>query len=127
MPNCNCKKNSICRVGYVRKAYVRNDGKMVKAVYVPPKCIKDKGKPGKGPKILPEIKKSKEGSLTKLGYKLDEKTEKRHTALKRAVKAYGLATVIRKINYIRILNKSNKTKYNKLGADMRFLQKMKKD
>tara|TARA_B110000495_G_C22579498_1_gene348184 strand:- start:59 stop:448 length:390 start_codon:yes stop_codon:yes gene_type:complete len=125
MPNCNCKSNSICRVGYVRKSYKKKNGTVVKAVVVAPKCIKDKGKPGKGPKILPKILKGKEGSLVRLGYSIDENQGIRKVALKKAVNAYGLGTVIKKINYIRILNKSNKTKYNKLTKDIEYLQKMK--
>ena len=125
MPKCNCKQNSICRVGYVRKSYKKKNGTVVKATVVAPRCIKNKGKPGKGPKLLPNIPKGKEGSLKKLGYRIEENQGIRSVALKKAVKAYGLGTVIKKINYIRILNKSNKTKYNKLTKDIEYLQKMK--
>ena len=46
MTKKDCPKGKILRKGYTTK----------KGVKVEPKCIKDQGKPGKGPKIFPEIK-----------------------------------------------------------------------
>ena len=42
-----CKKGDIVRSGYRRKAYTRSDGTRVKATYVKPSCIKNRGAPGK--------------------------------------------------------------------------------
>ena len=115
---CNCAPNKVCRAGYVRKGYVRKDGKRVKGSVVRPVCIKDQGKPGKGPKTLPPIPKKDVGMLSDLGYHLKESAEKREKALKKAVKKYGTGKVVKKLNYVRILSKSNKTRFNKLTKDM---------
>ena len=65
--------------------------------------------------------------LTKLGYHLKDNAASREKALKKAVKKYGPGKVVKKINYVRILSKSNKTKYNKYTRDMKFVQKMEKN
>ena len=124
---CNCSPNKVCKSGYIRKGYIKKNGTKVKSTVVPPVCIKDKGKKGKGPKILPPIPKKDIGMLTKLGYHLKDKVESREKALKKAVKKYGPGKVVKKINYVRILSKSNKTKYNKYTRDMKFVQKMEKN
>lgn len=121
---CNCAPNKVCRAGYVKKGYVKKNGTKVKGSLVKPVCIKDQGKPGKGPKTLPPIPKKDVGMLTDLGYKLKESAEKRDKALKKAVKKYGKGKVVKKLNYVRILSKSNKTKFNKLTKDMHKVQKM---
>lgn len=48
-----------------------------------------------------------EGSLTSLGYGSEKTQRARHSALNKAIKQYGLETVIRKINAIAVLNKNN--------------------
>lgn len=52
-------KLRIDRKAYRRKAYRRKSGVMVKRTKVPRTkfLIKDRGKPGRGPKILPKLKK----------------------------------------------------------------------
>ena len=59
-----CKTGEILREAYDRKSYhrkgyVKKDGTMVPSTYVhrahvPATCITDRGKPGKGSKILPK-------------------------------------------------------------------------
>lgn len=121
---CNCASNKVCRAGYIKKGYIRKDGTKVKGSLVKPVCIKDLGKTGKGPKTLPPIPKKDVGMLSGLGYKLKESAEKRDKSLKKAVKKYGKGKVVKKLNYVRILSKSNKTKFNKLTKDMYKVQKM---
>jgi hypothetical protein len=111
----SCKRGEILREGYKRKAYTRSDGTRVKATYVPPTCIKDKGKPGKGKKLFTLEK----GTLSKFGYSLDKKAEVRRKALDKAVKEIGYLPVIRKLNAVAILQKntnpvnSRKFRYDK--------------
>ena len=121
---CNCASNKVCKAGYIKKGYIRKDGTKVKGSLVKPVCIKDLGKTGKGPKTLPPIPKKDVGMLSGLGYKLKESAEKRDKSLKKAVKKYGKGKVVKKLNYVRILSKSNKTKFNKLTKDMYKVQKM---
>ena len=116
-----CKKGYVLRKGYYRKSYVRKDGVKVKGSYVPPKCIKDQGKPGKGPKILPEIK---ELNLGQFGYELKYSFEERKKALIKAIKKYDSLKVLRYLVLIRTYSKSNKKNYDKYTKDIKFIQKL---
>lgn len=85
-------------------------------VYIGSKCIKDKGLPGKGTQKIGPLRK---GELTKFGYEIfkkdrkgkyefesDNKThkvvpeEKRHAALRKAVREYGALGVYRKLDAV---------------------------
>lgn len=130
-----CKKGYVLRKGYYRKSYVRKDGIKVKRSYVPPKCIKDQGKdlskinqlnpkdskPGKGPKILPEIKRL---NLGQFGYELKYSFEQRKKALKKAIKKYDPLKILRYLVLIRTYSKSNKKNYDKYTKDIKFIQKL---
>jgi hypothetical protein len=111
-----CAEGEIERVGY---SYKKKSGKQVD---VNPACIKDKGKPGKGEKIIffPE---EDIGLLSKYGYKLKNSHEKRVESLKKAIKENSELKILRHINAIRTLQKSNEKLYNKLDKDMKWLQK----
>ena len=63
-----CSKGEIERVGY---SFVKKTGTHVS---VKPTCIKDKGKPGKGPKLI-TIPHEDEGLLSKYGYSLKNRIE----------------------------------------------------
>ena len=58
----------------------------------------------------------KKGDLTQFGYKAHISSEKRHEALKLAIKQYGALSVWRKINAIYVLSKNRypalSAKYN---------------
>ena len=112
----NCSKGQILRVGY---EYIKKSSK--KKVKVKPTCIKDKGKPGKGPKII-SIPKKDIGLLNKYGYILKNNYEERIKSLKKANKELSKLKVIRYINALRILHKSNEKYYNKLNKDFRWLK-----
>jgi hypothetical protein len=111
-----CSKGEILKVGYTTK---RN-------VTVKPTCIKDKGKPGKGPKLI-VIPKEDIGLLGEFGYTLKKSFEDRIKALKKAGKEYSKLKVLRYINALRTLHKSNEKYYNKLDRDMKWLQEHYKD
>lgn len=104
-----CPPGEILREGYHRKAYQRkayrrSSGAFIAPVsvaetYVPPTCIIDRGKPGKGPKILP--KPRNDMHLTKYGYRVHEPTAARHEALEKASEDNDPLTVLRRLNLIR--------------------------
>lgn len=110
-----CEKGKVERVGY---EYDKKTGTHVK---VKKTCIEDKGKPGKGPKLI-IIPKEDEGLLSSYGYSLKESYEKRIKALKKANKNEDELKVLRHINALRTLQKSNERYYNKLNKDLKWLQ-----
>lgn len=112
-----CPKGMIEKAGYTFK---RKSSK--KTIKVKPVCIKDQGKLGKGPKlnILP---KEDIGILSNYGYALNKTHEERIKALKKAIKHNNELKILRHINALRTLNKSNQTNYNKLDKDLKWIQK----
>jgi len=92
-----CPRGYILRSGYTTK----------NNVVVRPTCVKDMGKKGKGPKLIPKLKK---GLLTKYGYSSKETTQKRHSALKKAAKEYGAGNLVQKLNSIYVLNRGTNPK-----------------
>jgi hypothetical protein len=110
-----CVKGKIERIGY---EYNTKSGTLVK---VKKTCIEDKGKPGKGPKLI-IIPKEDEGLLTTYGYSLKDSYEKRIKALKKANKNEDKLKVLRHVNALRTLQKSNEKYYNKLDRDFKWLQ-----
>jgi hypothetical protein len=110
MSSIKCPKGMIEKTGYT---YKRKTSK---------KTIKDQGKTGKGPKlnILP---KYDVGLLSDFGYSLPDTHDIRVKALKKAIKYYNELKILRHINALRTLNKSNKINYNKLDEDLKWIQK----
>lgn len=111
-----CPKGMIERVGY---SFKRKTSK--KKVHVKAVCIKDQGKSGKGPKldILP---KEDVGILSDFGYSLHDSHDIRIKALKRAIKHHKELKILRHINALRTLFKSNEKYYNKLDKDLKWIQ-----
>ena len=66
-------------------------------VHVEASCIKDKGLPGKGTQSIGPLRK---GELSKHGYSMQHTTEKRQTALRKAIKEYGALGVYRKLDAV---------------------------
>jgi len=121
MSHSRCPKGMIERVGYT---YKRKTSK--KQIKVKPECIKDQGKKGKGPKLGILLTKGLAydvGLLSDFGYSLHDSHDVRIKALKKAIKYYNELKVLRHINALRTLNKSNKTNYNKLDKDLKWVQK----
>lgn len=108
---------------YTRKAYTRSDNTKVKATRVPGTWIVDRGNIGKGPSL---IKIKKVGSLTKFGYHLDEPAKKRHTALNKAVRAYGKTKTMYKVNALSVLLKNTSPKLAAATrSDKAYIKRMK--
>ncbi len=112
-----CSPGQIERVGYT---YTKKSSK--KTVKVKPTCISDKGKPGKGPKLI-TIPSYDIGLLSKYDYSLKDSHEKRVKSLKKAIKENSELKILRHINALRTLQKSNEKLYNKLDKDMKWIQK----
>lgn len=65
------------------------------------------------------------GDLTRLGYRLKERSaKKRRQALKKAVRKYGYANVVRKVNALAVLMKNTHPTYAKRArSDVEWLKK----
>ncbi len=113
----------IRRSGYTRKRYTKADGTTVKATKVPAAWIVDRGKPGKGPKLI-TIKG--DDSLKKYGYSLKIPASRRHTALNKAMKAYGYGTTVKKVNALSILLKNTSPTYAaRAKSDVKYMKRKK--
>jgi hypothetical protein len=114
------EKSMIRRSSYTRKSYVRKDGVKVKGTKVKSSLIIDRGQKGKGKKLF-EVKDS--GFLTEKGYSLKKPETERRVSLRKASKEKGSLKVLKHLNAIRTLQKSNPENYSKLDKDVKFIQK----
>jgi hypothetical protein len=71
---------------------------------VAPTCIKDLGRPGRGPKKIGPLRK---GELAKFGYSYKYGENERHKALRQAVDEFGALGVYRKLDAVAKLSESN--------------------
>lgn len=104
-----CEPGQIERIGYKRRpykrrSYVRRDGIVVRTsnvgqTSVPPVCIKDVGKSGKGPKTLPKLRDNLH--LSKYGYAVHKPDNVRRAALRAASRDFNTLEVLRRLNLIR--------------------------
>jgi hypothetical protein len=115
-----CGKGEIRRSSYKKKSYRKKDGTKVKGSKVKSSCIEDKGKKGKGRRLF-VIKDN--GFLRQEGYSLKKSQSARRVSLRKASKEKGMLSVLRHLNAIRTLQKSNATNYKKLDADVKYIQK----
>lgn len=108
-----CPPGQIERKAYVRKysTAVRQRGFTVRrksgasyrvfpkarSMVVESKCVKDLGKPGKGPQAIGPLRK---GELAKHGYSFRATEEKRRAALRHAIAEFGALGVYRKLNAV---------------------------
>jgi hypothetical protein len=68
----------------------------------------------------------KQGLLKKVGYRVTDRTTRRRTAVKRAVKKYGKTSTIRKLNAVAVYTRRRSpTKSRTFKKDMKFAQTMK--
>lgn len=102
----------------MRSAYTRADGTRVAA-----KCIKDRGLPGKGPKVIGKLEK---GAMKRFGYSdvRHTSTADRHEALRKAVKHAGRDTVVDRLNAVAVLNKNTNPVVSEIFArDKRWVMR----
>lgn len=127
----SCKRGQIRRDGHSRRSfrrrsYRRRDGTLVRAARVSrtrvaPTCVEDRGRPGKGPKVIPRVKNP--GDLKKHGYNLDRPADERRKALRSAKREKGYSSLISKLTALATLHKNtNPDIAKKLRADMRWLR-----
>lgn len=98
-----------CKSGQIRKkSYRTKRGTKVRST-----CIKDKGLPGKGPKILP---KPKSGILEKYGYKNIKNltATQREEILEKAAKQLGYKDIIKHLTLIHNLSHRSNPEVAKL-------------
>jgi hypothetical protein len=127
----DCPPGETLRKGYSRRQYTRKNGKTVASVYIPPKCVKIRGKgrktykdkkssdssKGSNPKITSnEYKKFvlKKGLLSKYGYHIHLPIEERQDALKKALRENEPLEVFKRLNILYIFNKNKNPKNAKL-------------
>ncbi len=125
-----CPPGMIERKAYVRKytTAVRERGFTVRrasgttyrvfpkatgATVVGPKCVKDEGKPGKGPQAIGPLRK---GELAKHGYGFRKPERERHGALRRAIKTFGALGVFRKLDAVAKLMERSAPEASKVFA-----------
>ncbi len=111
-----CPKGKIERIGYT---YTKKSTK--KTVKVNPTCVEDKGKKGKGPKLI-TIPKYDVGLLSDYGYSLHQNHEDRIKAIKKSLKTHSMLKILKHLNALRTLQKSNEKYYNKLDKDLKWVQ-----
>lgn len=109
-----CPLGKIERIGYQYK-------KKGKTINVIPTCVSDKGKPGKGPKLV-VIPKYDTGLLSDYGYSLHSSYADRVQAIKKSLKSHDKLKILRHINALRTLQKSNETYHKKLTKDLKWMQ-----
>ena len=106
----SCGKGQILRKGYKTK----------KGVKVSPTCITDLGNLGKSIQNIPVLRK---GLLSRFGYHAHLDKEKRHKALKKAVKEYSAGNVVKKLNAIYVLSKNSNPSLAKIyNSDKKWVQ-----
>ena len=115
-----CGKGEIRRSSYKKNSYKKKDGTKIKGSKVRSSCIEDRGKKGKGRKLF-VIKDG--GLLTKEGYSLKKSQSARRASIRKASREKGMLSVLRHLNAIRTLQKSNPENFKKLDADVKFIQK----
>lgn len=114
----SCPTGQILRKGYIRRSKKSKSGRRVSSV-----CVKDTGKPGKGPKTLPPLKASEKGLLSKFGYHLHDSDVKRHQSLKKAISAHNKNKIIWHITYIENITAVPKNK-SILEKDKKYVQSL---
>ncbi len=108
-----CPPGQIERKGYVRRytTAVREKGFTVRrasgttyrvypkanASKVGSRCVKNEGKPGKGPQLIGPLRK---GELARHGYAFRKTERERHGALRRAIASFGALGVYRKLDAV---------------------------
>ena len=118
--------SSKCPSGMIKRksySFKKSNSKTVKVGSKQPKVIiKDQGMPGKGPQII-RLPKQDIGILSDYGYSLKLPYDDRIKALKKSIKHVDELKLLRHINALRTLFKSNEKYYDKLNKDLHWIQK----
>jgi hypothetical protein len=105
-----------CGSGQIRrKAFTTRRGTRVSAT-----CIRDLGKPGRGPKLIPPLNA---GKLRAYGYSTTIGPTSRRAALRRAMRMYGRNSVLRKLNAVKVLTRNTNPRISAVfGRDLAWVQ-----
>lgn len=119
-----CKQGEILRDGYVKKNKTKK-----KVTIIAPKCIKNRGLPGKTSNKFKNggIGPLKKGGLGKFGYHTVKNLtlKERKAALINASKSIGYLTVFRKLNAIEIYNRNTNPIISKIfKQDKNWINKL---
>jgi hypothetical protein len=74
-------------------------------------------------KIIIKIPIEDEGLLSNYGYSLKNSHEDRIKSIKKSMKEHDLLKILRHLNALRTLHKSNEKLFNKLDKDLKWVQK----
>ena len=116
-----CPTGDIRRKAYTRKSYTKADGTRVPKTKVPSTCIIDRGRPGRGNKIVKDIK---EGTLGGPGY-TEKSQAARRTILRDCVKKADYRDCLGKLQYLLLVGGSTwpKKKLKVVQDDKKWLMK----
>jgi hypothetical protein len=118
-----CGPGRLLKKSYRRKSYSRKSksGKKVhvSASRVGATCIKDVGKPGYGPKLIPPLKRH---VLSQFGYSTSKNAQSRARAIARAVSKLGKAEVYKHAVAVRTLLRSNERAHSALNKDVKMMR-----
>ena len=143
IPSIRSLSRKNCPAGMIRKkAYVRHYSTAVKEhgytvkkkngkeyrirpkaseMYVESKCVKDLGRPGKGPGLFGPLRK---GDLAKHGYSFRKSNAERHAALNKAMGEYGMMGVYRKLNAVtKLFSRTHPTYSKRFKEDREWVHK----
>ena len=114
-----CPKGTISRRKY---SYYKKS--IRKRVNVKNACVKSKGLRSKLKKPIRAIGPLKEGDLTKYNYHIHLSEPMRHKSLIQALKAYGYAPLVHKINAIRVYSKNTApSNYKLYTKDLEYIKR----
>lgn len=126
-PKGMIEKSGYSRRSYNRKGYLRESTgtyvkpSKVKKSQVGSTCIKDRGRPGKGPYTLP--KPDEKIHLSKFGWSYRKPSNQRHKALREAAKAADILSVYRRMNLLRNYQANPKAK-EVMSQDVNYLKSL---
>ncbi len=114
-----------CPSGYIKRASFTRRSRSGRKSIVPEQCIRNVGAPGKGLRGGPGIGTLRKGELAKYGYSnvVSLPVAARHTALAKAVDAYGSLGVWRKLNAVYVYTRRLSPASSKVfKADMDWIR-----
>ncbi len=117
---------TIRRAGYARRAYTRKNGRRVRGTRVAAGRIRNRGQAGKWTSRhrTHGIGPLKKGRLAAFGYSSTAGAGTRHTALKKAIEAYGATAVYRMLNAVYVYTRrTTPAKSNLYKSDRNWVGK----
>lgn len=118
-----CGPGEILRTAFTRKGFTRKttDGKKIRvgSSRVKETCVKDKGKPGKGPQLIPPLKR---GLLSQYGYTMNASEDERRGALDEAAKNLDTLEILRHLRALVTLQRANPSVHDNMIKDFTYFR-----